>query len=477
MRLGSVAAVRGFASRMCAVSGITSPVGSVAKLGVAWMDAASSGKPLSRRLPIIVSCSKTSTRSQNSTSIRISRTTKYEPPAVHDGSPAAPGWTQTSEFMSRAEATEGFAIPSMNPSRFRGTVPAGRAGEANPSIRQLICMPPRVFLAMSRSACSTVSIDPALSWTIRSPPHCAGSRLSLGNDVIVVSRAGRADASPYRSSNSVAPTPSVTVSPSGSTVGPSTPESDGGPLMPTGGGVPPAVRNLARSVSVWNRSVSEAWSSAVTSNETTAVTGVGPGRMPAWCLPWNGTAGSRPVNAAASAAAGAGGALREKYPAAAPPAPPATTPPATPPARPRRNNRRPGGGPAGSGAGSVEDGSRGSEVIGDVPRLGDRRDGGKRLQHGAARRVDRLPRGSREGRDGNPHSVRAMFLLDQRLQPVEPGVDGGEPRVAGGEQRAQQAEQVAGALDIGERGRERGAAAVVVVPGELELQGVFQDLV
>ncbi|HEX7159660.1 MAG TPA: hypothetical protein VF223_00335 [Trebonia sp.] len=53
----------------------------MAKLGVAWMDAASSGKPLSRRLPIIVSCSKTSTRSQNSTSIRISRTTKYEPPA------------------------------------------------------------------------------------------------------------------------------------------------------------------------------------------------------------------------------------------------------------------------------------------------------------------------------------------------------------------------------------------------------------
>ena len=35
MRLGSDAAVRGFASRMCAVSGITSPVGSVLKLGVA----------------------------------------------------------------------------------------------------------------------------------------------------------------------------------------------------------------------------------------------------------------------------------------------------------------------------------------------------------------------------------------------------------------------------------------------------------
>ncbi len=128
--------------------------------------------------------------------------------------------------------------------------------------------------------------------------------------------------------------------------------------MPTGGGVPPAVRNLARSVTVWNRSVSEARSVAVTSNDTTAVAGVGAGRMPAWYLPWNGTAGSRPVTAASFAtAAGAGGVLREKYPAAAPAAPPATTPPATPPARPRRNDRRPGGGPAGAASASFgEDG-------------------------------------------------------------------------------------------------------------------------
>ena len=41
----------------------------------------------------------------------------------------------------------------------------------------------------------------------------------------------------------------MTVRPSGATVGPSTPESDGGSPMPSGGGVPPAVRNRARSVS------------------------------------------------------------------------------------------------------------------------------------------------------------------------------------------------------------------------------------
>ena len=46
----------------------------------------------------------------------------------------------------------------MNPSMLRGTVPAGLAGEENPSIRQFACMPPRVFFAMSRSACTTVSV-------------------------------------------------------------------------------------------------------------------------------------------------------------------------------------------------------------------------------------------------------------------------------------------------------------------------------
>ena len=54
-------------------------------------------------------------------------------------------------------------MPSMNPSWLRGTVPAGRGGLANPSIRQFACMPPRVFLAMSRSACSTTSSCPAVS--------------------------------------------------------------------------------------------------------------------------------------------------------------------------------------------------------------------------------------------------------------------------------------------------------------------------
>jgi hypothetical protein len=88
--------------------------------------------------------------------------------------------------MAAAEVTDGLAMPSMNPIRFLGTVPAGRAGDAKPSIRQFACMPPRVLLAMSRSACTTVSACPALSCRIRSPPHCAWSRLSLGNATIGV---------------------------------------------------------------------------------------------------------------------------------------------------------------------------------------------------------------------------------------------------------------------------------------------------
>ncbi len=193
-------------------------------------------------------------------------------------------------------------MPSMNPIRLRGTVPDGRAGEQKPSIRQFACMPPRVLLAMSRSACTTVSGLPALSCRIRSPPHWAGSRLSFGNDGIGTRCAGRRDASPYRSSNSVEPTPNVTVSPFGVTVGPSTPESDGGPPMPTTGGVPPAVRNRARSVTVWNSSTRSARLCAVALNDTTAVAVDGLGRMPAWYLPWNGTAGSSPLTEASLAA-------------------------------------------------------------------------------------------------------------------------------------------------------------------------------
>ena len=107
-------------------------------------------------------------------------------------------------------------------------------------------MAPRVCRVMSRSACSTVSLCPALSWTTRSPPTCAGSSSSSGNVRIGVSLPGLPAASPYRSSNRVEPTPTVTVSPSGTTFGPSVPESDGGAPMPTGAGGPPVVRNRAR---------------------------------------------------------------------------------------------------------------------------------------------------------------------------------------------------------------------------------------
>jgi hypothetical protein len=108
--------------------------------------------------------------------------------------------------------------------------------------------------------------------------------------------------------------------------------------MPTGGGVPPAVRNLARSVIVRNRSVSSARPSAVALNEITAVWRCDRGRMPAWYLPWNGTGGSTPACAFSSVRwlAGAGRVARYAYP----PAAPATAPAAPAPRAPRRNARR-----------------------------------------------------------------------------------------------------------------------------------------
>jgi len=71
--------------------------------------------------------------------------------------------------------------------------------------------------------------------------------------------------------------------------------------MSAGGGVPPAVRNLARAVIVWNSSASSPRPAAVALNAITAVWFCGWGRMPAWYFPSNGTGGSSPASASSSA--------------------------------------------------------------------------------------------------------------------------------------------------------------------------------
>ena len=202
--------------------------------------------------------------------------------------------------------------------------------------------------------------------------------------------------------------------------------------MPTGGGVPPAVRNRARSVIVRSRSVSSARPSAVTLNETTTVCRCGWGRMPAWCRPWNGTAGSRPVSAASAAAWSAAGG----------------------PARPGRRSRRaahPGGGAgdaraeraaqerpaprrgparraAGLGAGRGRCGSRLGRLLlarpSGPPRLGDRpRSGRAPAAPGwRPRRSAAAGRGA-ERADRRPGAAAAAARSIRLLQPVQPGVD------------------------------------------------------
>src|SRR6185437_4989561 len=82
------------------------------------------------------------------------------------------------------------------------------------------------------------------------------------------------------------------VSPSAGTTGPRTSLSAGGWLIPRLGGVPPAVRNRARVVTVCSRSASDALPSAVESKAATQVAAClpdGPGvRMPDWNAAWNG---------------------------------------------------------------------------------------------------------------------------------------------------------------------------------------------
>lgn len=183
-----------------------------------------------------------------------------------------------------------------------------------------------------------MSVLPAESWMLRSPPHWAGSRSSLGNGSMGVRRAGLREPRPNRSSNREAPTPTMTVSPSGTTVAPRIPESDGGPVAPAGTGVPPEVRKRERVVRVRSRSVSSPRFSEVMSKASTMLCRCGGGRMPAWCTPWNGTAGNRPTGSAAPAAgdepAARAGPTSPVTPAAAPIAPAPSTP--------RRKDRRPG---------------------------------------------------------------------------------------------------------------------------------------
>jgi hypothetical protein len=68
------------------------------------------------------SCSLIETRSQNSTSIRISRMTWYVPPRAQSGSSAF------DHTRPEAGPPVGLAVPSLKPSRLRG-VPEGRGGE------------------------------------------------------------------------------------------------------------------------------------------------------------------------------------------------------------------------------------------------------------------------------------------------------------------------------------------------------------
>ncbi len=89
----------------------------------------------------------------------------------------------------------------------------------------------------------------------------------MGNVRIGVRWSGRRSASPNRPSNSDAPTPTVTVSESEGTVGPTMPLSDGGAVLPRSTGTPPAVRNRARSVMVRSSSARPARSGAITSKD------------------------------------------------------------------------------------------------------------------------------------------------------------------------------------------------------------------
>ena len=106
-----------------------------------------------------------------------------------------------------------------------------------------------MFLTMSRSAWTTVSGVLAQNCSDRSPWQSAGSSASLGNCSMRRSWRGLCGLSQGRSSNSEAPSATVTVRSSGAMTGPRMPELAGGSLGSRSGGWPPWVRKTMRSVS------------------------------------------------------------------------------------------------------------------------------------------------------------------------------------------------------------------------------------
>jgi hypothetical protein len=95
-----------------------------------------------------------------------------------------------SASVTVVSVTLGLAMPSLKPSWLRW-VPLGRGTDWKPSTFQLPCIAPRVCLAMSRSACITVSWWSAQICSEMSPSRSVELTMSsLGNTTIGVSLTG-----------------------------------------------------------------------------------------------------------------------------------------------------------------------------------------------------------------------------------------------------------------------------------------------
>ena len=141
-----------------------------------------SGAPVSRRRPIIVSCSRRPTRSQNSTCMRITRTTWKVPPSG----------VQTSRRISASSWTSGLAVPSRKPNRLRREPPVA-VGAIESRRSSSAARTRRAPGAAARAACATtVSRRLAQICSSTSPWQRAGSRSSSAKAGIVVRPVGSA---------------------------------------------------------------------------------------------------------------------------------------------------------------------------------------------------------------------------------------------------------------------------------------------
>ncbi len=196
-----------------------------------------SGAPSALRRPMTFSCLVSGCFSQSSSSMRMRRTTAYEPPRIQAYGPLAASRPTKIRSSKSGSAGLGLLVPSTWPIRLRAVI--GSAVAPGVRLKPFICHRSRAVSPASfwraRSAWKATSASSEPIWTHRSPLLRPASSTSAEKSGSGPSWTGRRAVSCVRSKK-VRPKPKVTVSEDG-------PASSATPV--SAAGVRPAISSSA----------------------------------------------------------------------------------------------------------------------------------------------------------------------------------------------------------------------------------------